>query len=133
MATTLYSIPYSPWSMRARWALDHHRIPHRSREWVPLLTEPVLRQIVELQLKKIGARLRQNHKATFEYDPSVVTAIAARCTEVESGARNVDHILTGTLLPAVSRELLTRMAEGRPVGRVRVGVDDKGEFTYAFE
>ena len=43
MATTLYSIPYSPWSMRARWALDHHRIPHRSREWVPLLTEPVLR------------------------------------------------------------------------------------------
>jgi type VI secretion system protein VasG len=97
------------------------------------LSEPVLRQIIELQLKKIGDRLRQNHKAAFAYDPAVVTTIAARCKEVESGARNVDHILTGTLLPTVSRELLTRMAEGRSVSRVRIGVDDKGEFTYAFE
>src|SRR5262249_51282556 len=97
------------------------------------LSEPVLRKIIELQLKKIGDRLRQNHKATFSYDPAVVTGVANRCKEVESGARNVDHILTGTLLPAVSRELLTRMAEGRSVSRVRVGVDEKGEFTYAIE
>ncbi len=97
------------------------------------LSEPVLRQITELQLKKVGGRLRQNHKAAFSYDPEVVAAIVSRCKEVESGARNVDHILTGTMLPAISRELLTRMAEGRTVGRVRVGVNQQGEFTYAFE
>ena len=97
------------------------------------LSEPVMRKIIELQLKKIGERLRANHKAAFAYDPAVVTTIAARCTEVESGARNVDHILTGTLLPRISRELLTRMAEGRAVGRVHVGVDGQGEFSYGFE
>ncbi len=97
------------------------------------LSEPVLRKIIELQLKKIGDRLRQNHKAAFSYDPEVVTTVYSRCKEVESGARNVDHILTGTMLPAISRELLTRMAEGRTVKSVRVGVDDKGEFTYTFE
>jgi type VI secretion system protein VasG len=97
------------------------------------LSEPVLKQIVELQLRKIGDRLKINHKATFAYDPAVVTTIVARCKEVESGARNVDHILTGTLLPTVSRELLTRMAEGRSVGRVHVGVNGSGDFTYAVE
>jgi type VI secretion system protein VasG len=97
------------------------------------LSEPVLKQIVELQLRKIGDRLKINHKATFNYDPAVVTTIVARCKEVESGARNVDHILTGTLLPTVSRELLTRMAEGRSVGRVHVGVNGSGDFTYAVE
>jgi type VI secretion system protein VasG len=97
------------------------------------LSEPVLRKIIELQLKKIGDRLRQNHKTAFEYDPEVVSTVYSRCKEVESGARNVDHILTGTLLPTISRELLTRMAEGRAVHKVRIGVDDKAEFTYPFE
>jgi len=97
------------------------------------LSEPVLKQIVELQLRKIGDRLKINHKAAFAYDPAVVTTIVTRCKEVESGARNVDHILTGTLLPTVSRELLTRMAEGRSVGRVHVGVNGSGEFTYTVE
>src|SRR5262245_48912474 len=97
------------------------------------LSEPVLKQIVELQLRKIGDRLKINHKATFAFDPAVVTTIVARCKEVESGARNVDHILTGTLLPTVSREILTRMAEGRSVGRVQVGVNGSGDFTYAVE
>jgi type VI secretion system protein VasG len=97
------------------------------------LSEPVLKQIVELQLRKIGERLKTNHKAAFAFDPAVVTTIVARCKEVESGARNVDHILTGTLLPTVSREILTRMAEGRSVGRVHVGVNGSGEFTFAVE
>lgn len=97
------------------------------------LSETVLKQIIELQLKKIADRLKQNHKATFHYDPQVVQAIAARCTEVESGARNVDHIITGSVLPAISTEILTRLADGRVVTAVTVGVDDKGQFTYTVE
>jgi type VI secretion system protein VasG len=100
--------------------------------YYPLRPE-VIKQIIEMQLKKIGGRLRQNYKADFHYDPSVIDTVANRCTEVESGARNVDHILTGTLLPTISREILTRLAEGRTVNVVRVGVGNKGEFTYGVE
>jgi type VI secretion system protein VasG len=97
------------------------------------LGEPILKQIIELQLKKIADRLRTNHKANFTYSPNVVNTIAQRCKEVESGARNVDHILTGSLLPTVSREVLTRLGEGRPVKKVAIDIDDKGGFTYGFE
>jgi type VI secretion system protein VasG len=97
------------------------------------LSDEVLRQITKLQLQRIGDRVRTNHRATFTYDEAVVGTIASRCKEVESGARNVDHILTGTMLPEVSREFLARMAEGRPVAQVHVGVDEKGGFTYRIE
>ena len=94
------------------------------------LTPDVLRRIIELQLGKIGDRLRANHKATFSYDPAVVDVVAARCTEVESGARNVDHILTGTVLPALAGRVLERLAEGKPVTGVTLGVGEGSEFTY---
>jgi type VI secretion system protein VasG len=97
------------------------------------LGDQVLRKIIELQLKKIGDRLRQNHKASFTHDSSVVDTVASRCKDVESGARNVDHILTGTMLPAISREVLNRMAEGMALNRVHVGVDQAGQFTYRIE
>ena len=97
------------------------------------LSETVIKRIIEIQLKKIGDRLKQNHKATFQYDEGVVTTIASRCKEVESGARNVDHIITGTLLPTISREVLTRLAEGRPIHRVHVGTDENTQFTYMIE
>ena len=66
----------------------------------------------------------------FTYSEDLVNEVAKRCTEVESGARNVDHILTGTLLPAISSELLARMAEGLKLTNVNVGVDEKGGFRY---
>ncbi len=69
---------------------------------------------------------------SFTYEPEVVASIAQRCTEVSSGARNVDHILTRTLLPEMSAEFLARMAEGQAVGEVRVGVDPEGAFRYTF-
>jgi type VI secretion system protein VasG len=97
------------------------------------LSDAVLRRIIEMQLGKIGARLRENHKANFVYDAVVVETIAARCKEVESGARNVDHILTRTLLPAVASEVLARQAEGRSVSTVRVGVGEGGKFSYRIE
>ena len=96
------------------------------------IADDVMKQIVRLKLGKVGARLGLSHGMTFEYDDGVVDQIAARCTEVESGARNVDHIITGTLLPAISRELLGRMAEGEALRRLRIGVDG-GDFSYSFE
>ena len=97
------------------------------------LGEEVLRKIIGLKLAQIGDRLKQNHKAAFQYEPSVVDTILARCTEVESGARNVDHILTGTLLPMLSQEVLTRMAEGRPMKQVTIGVGENSQFSYVIE
>jgi type VI secretion system protein VasG len=97
------------------------------------LGDEVLRQIIRLQMERIRDRVRANYRATFSYDPAVLETIAGRCKEVESGARNVDHILTGTLLPELAEAFLARMAEERPVGSVRVGVESSGRFTYDLE
>jgi len=56
--------------------------------------------------------------------------VASRCTEVESGARNVDNILTNTLLPDMSRQLLGQMAEGEKVTGIHVGIGPDGAFVY---
>ena len=56
--------------------------------------------------------------------------MAKRCTEVESGARNVDNILTNTLLPDISRQLLGRMAEGGKLDRITVSIGSDGSFIY---
>jgi type VI secretion system protein VasG len=94
------------------------------------LREEVLKGIIKLKLGAIGDRFKTNHKATFEYTPAVVETVVARCTDVDSGARNVDHILTGTLLPKLSQEVLVRMADGKPVKHVKVGVGPDSQFTY---
>jgi type VI secretion system protein VasG len=94
------------------------------------INDDVMRLIIRLQLGRIERRLAENHGAQFSYDDAVVEEIAARCKEVESGARNVDHILTRTLLPEMSGEFLSRMAAGQPVSRVRVSLAEGGAFSY---
>jgi type VI secretion system protein VasG len=94
------------------------------------ISDEVMRLIIKLQLGRIGRRLMENHNAEFSYDDQVITEIAGRCTEVESGARNVDHILTRTLLPEMSSEFLSRMAVGQAISRVHVSVGDGGQFKY---
>jgi type VI secretion system protein VasG len=90
----------------------------------------VLRNIIQLKLKHIRRRVEENYQARCEFSPDLVKTIAARCTEVESGARNIDHIVTRTLLPELSAEFLARMADGRSIERVTVGVDGAGKFVY---
>jgi type VI secretion system protein VasG len=94
------------------------------------LADDVMQKIIHLQLGRVRARLYDNHRAQFSYDDTVVTEIARRCTEVESGARNVDHILTHTLLPEVAREFLGRMAVGDSISQVHVSVGTGGSFRY---
>ena len=86
-----------------------------------------------LKLSQIADRFRQNHRAEFAYDDAVIEAVRSRCREVESGARNVDHILTGKLLPEISRQILGRMAEGLALTRAAVSVVGGGEFKYSVE
>jgi type VI secretion system protein VasG len=94
------------------------------------ISDDVMRQIIRLQLDRIAKRVKQNHATEFSYDESVVNEIAGRCKEVESGARNVDHILTRTLLPEMSAEFLSKMASGQAVSRAHVSVKDAGRFNY---
>lgn len=95
------------------------------------LSDEMLGMIVRLQLGRIRDRIAESHKVPFTYDDAVVQLVASRCTEVESGGRMVDAILTNTLLPALSAEFLTRMSDGPPVERVHIGVA-AGEFEYGF-
>ena len=96
------------------------------------LNDEMIGAITKLQLRRIEKRIRENHKVPFEYGDEVVKLIVSRCTELESGGRMIDAILTNTVLPRISEEFLKRMMEGKPITRVQVGVAE-GDFTYAFE
>ncbi len=89
-----------------------------------------LKQIVALKLGRIQRRIQENHKIQLTYEQSLIDTVASRCTEVESGARNVDNILTNTLLPDISRQLLGRMSEGQKIETIRVSVAADGSFAY---
>jgi type VI secretion system protein VasG len=93
--------------------------------------DEVLRLIIKLQLGRIRKRLAENRKIPFSYDDSVVDLVKSRCTEVESGARMVDAILTHALLPAISEKYLTEVIEGREIRKVHVGVADS-DFRFEF-
>ncbi|MEI6415408.1 MAG: type VI secretion system ATPase TssH, partial [Pseudomonadota bacterium] len=97
------------------------------------IRDEIMQRIVILKLAKIGRRIAANHGATFTYDPALVAAVTSRCTEVDSGARNVDTILSGTLLPEISEAVLARLAEGKGIAEVAVGVGEDGQFTYRID
>jgi type VI secretion system protein VasG len=94
------------------------------------LGDEVMKKIIRLQMSRIVHRIQENHAAVLEYDDELVQAVADRCTESASGARNIDAILTRSILPAVSTEILERMARAEPFQRVRVTVGDSGDFLY---
>ncbi|MGD8375466.1 MAG: type VI secretion system ATPase TssH [Acidobacteriota bacterium] len=93
------------------------------------LSDEVIGLIARLQLRRIEKRIAQNHKVPFTYDDEAVQLIVSRCTELESGGRMIDAILTNTVLPTISEQFLRRMMEGQPVERVHVTVKDS-EFDY---
>ena len=75
--------------------------------------------------------IEENHRVPLNYDDDVIKLIADRCSEIESGARVVDAILTNTVLPQISRELLSRLSEGNPLQSVAIGAKDD-DFVYDF-
>jgi type VI secretion system protein VasG len=92
--------------------------------------DEALKVIVRLKLGKIQRRIEATHRIALTHDDALINEVAKRCTEVESGARNVDNILTNTLLPAISRQILERMAERQKLASIHVTVGEDGAFVY---
>ncbi|MDR9425521.1 MAG: hypothetical protein RI567_09615 [Marinobacter sp.] len=90
----------------------------------------ILNSIVELKLDRIKQRFETNHRANLEYDPAIIDAIAARCTDSDSGARNVDSIISGSLMPTIATQALNRMANGEAIEKLTISLDEQGEFAY---
>ena len=95
------------------------------------LPDAIIRQIVVMQLERIRARVLDSYRATFDWVPELVETIAARCTESASGARNVENILTRTLLPELSAEVLAKLADGKQILGIQVGLKPDGSFLFA--
>ena len=87
----------------------------------------VLNSIVRLKLDKVGKRLK-NQALNFDYDDAVVEQIASRCKDIESGARNIDHIVNKTLLPLISTQILSNIGEETEFSDLQLRISDKGEF-----
>jgi len=96
------------------------------------IRDEAMKLIIRLKLGKIQRRLLETHKIKLEYGDALLNEVAARCTEVESGARNVDNILSNTMLPDLSRQILTQLAGGAASNRVTVSVKD-GALTYDWD
>jgi len=101
---------------------------------VPFFTLPpeILKDIVVLKLEKLVNRLAETHKMKLVYTQKVVDQIAARCTEVETGARNIDYIMTGSIMPRMSQEILVRMGEGTTPAEVHLDMAKDGTFKISF-
>ena len=96
------------------------------------LSDEMLASIVRLQLDRIVKRVKENHAVPLVYDEEVVKLIISRCSELESGGRMIDAILTNTVLPRISEEYLTRLAQGGALQAIRIGVSS-GDFAYEFQ
>ena len=94
------------------------------------LNDDVLADVIKLKLDRIAARVKANHQAELAYDDALIDTVLARCTEVDTGARAVDHILNGALLPEVADSVLARMAEGRPIQKIKVSAGKDGQFKF---
>ncbi|MGX9115333.1 type VI secretion system ATPase TssH [Mesorhizobium sp. BHbsci] len=96
------------------------------------LSDTMIEAITRHQFAKIARRLRSSNDAELVIGDGVMDLVKARCTEIESGGRMIDAILTNTLLPELSRGVLNRSLEGEKMTKVTVGASEGG-FTYSFE
>ena len=94
------------------------------------LADEVLARVIRLKLARIAKRVAENHQSSFTHDDELVDSVLLRCTMADAGARNVDNILNGSLLPQLAESVLAWMADGRDISRIAVGVSEHGEFRY---
>lgn len=116
--------------------LSHHFKPALLARMtiVPFYTldSKFIREIVVLKLDKLARRMAETHKIRLISSAEVIDQIAKRCTEVETGARNIDHMMNGTILPQMSREILGRLSEGAMPSEVHLGMAEDGFFQISF-
>jgi type VI secretion system protein VasG len=103
-------------------------------EVIPFYTisKDAMGEIVRIKLNSLGKRIKQSQQMRFEYDDAVVNQIVQRCTEVETGARNIDYIINRTLLPQISTEILRALGEEKAASSLKVSIDGAGAFAYQF-
>ena len=97
--------------------------------YAPLPPE-IIREIVELALGRVRGRIASTYGASFDWSPQAADAIAARCTETQSGARNIEAILNQTVVPALAERMLSRMIEQKAAASITLSVDEGGKFGY---
>ena len=98
-----------------------------------ILDEDTIKEITVLKLKKLARRLMENHRLRLEYSDEVLDEVAARCTEVETGARNIDYILSQNIMPKISTEILQAMAKGFKPKTLTLGYETEEGFTFKFD
>ncbi|HKT91104.1 MAG TPA: type VI secretion system ATPase TssH [Paraburkholderia sp.] len=96
------------------------------------LGDAQINAIVNLKLERLAQRFERNHHASLTWGDDVATLIAQRCKEVDSGARNVDHILTQSVLPELARQVLERISISEPFGGVHLSLTPGGAFDFRF-
>jgi len=96
------------------------------------LNDAQIRDIVELKLEHICQQFRDNHGAELTYDSKILDLIAARCQEVDTGARAIDAIINQNFLPKLAESLLSLMASGDKFSAANVGLDQNNDFTLSF-
>jgi len=97
------------------------------------LDQEALREIVGLKLARLAGTLKRNNAMALDYTPAVVEKILERCTDLDTGARTIDHLLRGSILPKLSQEILGRMVDGTPAAKAVLDVEAGGGFSVAVE
>lgn len=130
-------VPYEAIEAAIRPLLSQHFKPALLARMnvVPYLSlqGDALKGIVKLKLGKLQKTLLNNNKMKLEWTDEVVDQITERCTEVETGARNIEYILNGNVLPQLSQTILEHMSEGGMPNKALLGVDEEGSFTFSFD
>ena len=96
------------------------------------ISNTALGEITRLKLNQLVDRLRKSQRIEASYTDAMVEMIAKRCTEVDTGARNIDHILRASLIPQLSVAILERMASGEVTKKLSIGIDKDSNFTIDF-
>ena len=95
------------------------------------LTDEMLSKIVALQLSRIAKRINTNHNIQLTYDQNILQLITSRCTEIESGGRMIDSILTNIILPEISTTLLQQTIKNQFIKSIHLSVENE-EFKYSY-
>ncbi|WP_051261113.1 type VI secretion system ATPase TssH [Desulfovibrio inopinatus] len=97
------------------------------------LNPDAMKGITVLKLNKLKQTLLENNKMTLTWGDAVVDQITARCTETETGARNIEYILNGNVLPKLSQTILEHLSEGQMPAKAHIDVSDDGSFIFSFD
>ena len=96
------------------------------------LSKDKLDDIVRLQLSRVGQRIAENHEAVLTYDDAVVSKIVDLCTDIDSGGRMIDNIITNSLLPEMSRRILTLLIAKQKLETIHISLED-GQYSYSVQ